>query len=398
MVRGRGAKVSDVAARMVRAGHPWVFRDSLGRDLEGVEAGHLVPISDADGVHLAQGLVEPSGAVALRIVSRRSEFSWSDEEIAARVDAAVRYREAAGLPERGTAFRWIHGEGDRLPGVAVEKFGDYLVVYKYSLGAEAWVERLVRILDERLSPAGIYLQDRLRPVTPEDRRAPAFHMAGKPAPPSVEVTEDGLTYVVDVTAPVSPGLFVDLREGREMVERLAKGRRVLNLFSFTGSIGIRAVRGGATKVINVDAAASAHARCRANLEASGLDPEACVPITADVFATLEKMRRREETFDLVVVDPPPFSSVKGKVFSALRDFEELVAASLEVVAPGGYLLVVSNAAKLTDDELMNAIGHGSDDARRSTRLVAERGLPADFPVPPAFAEGRYLKIKLLACP
>lgn len=383
---------------MVSAGHPWVFRDSLMRDLDGVAAGQVIAISDPDGVHLAQGLVEPSGAVALRIVSRRAEFEWTDEEIAARIDAAIAYREAAGFSAQGTAYRVIHGEGDRLPGVAVERFGDYLVVYKYSLGAEAWIERMIPILADRLKPKGIYLQDRLKPVTPDDRRAPAFHMAGKVAPPSVEATEAGLTYAVDVTAPVSPGLFVDLREGRELVESLAKDRRVLNLFSFTGSLGIRAVRGGATEVVNVDAAAKAHARCRVNLEANGMDPQACDSIVGDVFATLEKMRKREREFDLVVVDPPPFSKVKGKVFSALRDFEELICACLGVVAPGGYLLVVSNAAKLSDEELMQAIGYGSDDARRTTRLVAERGLPGDFPVPPAFSEGRYLKVKLLSCP
>ncbi len=383
---------------MVAAGHPWVFRDSLLRDLEGVAPGQVLAISDPDGVHLAQGLVEPSGAVALRIVSRLPQFEWNEKEIAARVDAAIAYREAAGFAAQGTAYRIIHGEGDRLPGVAVERFGDYLVVYKYSMGAEAWIDTLIPILEDRLSPKGIYLQDRLKPVTADDRRAPAFHVAGKAAPPTVEATEGGLTYAVDVTAPVSPGLFVDLREGRELVENLAKGRRVLNLFSFTGSIGMRAVRGGASEVVNVDAAAKAHARCRVNLEASGMDPQACDSVVGDVFATVEKMRKRERVFDLVVVDPPPFSKVKGKVFSALRDFEELICACLGVVAPGGYLLVVSNAAKLSDDELMHSIGLGSDDARRTTRLVSERGLPGDFPVPPAFSEGRYLKIKLLSCP
>src|SRR5688572_28738464 len=120
-------------------------------------------------------------------------------------------------------------------------------------------------------------------------------------------------------------------------------------------------------------------------------------MVGDVFAVLDKLVRKDRRFDLVVVDPPPFSKVKGRVFSAMRNFQELVAASLPAVAPGGYLLVVCNAASLSDDELMLAIGHGSADVDRETRIVGERGLPPDFPVPPAFGEGRYLKIKLLAC-
>ena len=157
------------------------------------------------------------------------------------------------------------------------------------------------------------------------------------------------------------------------------------------------MRGGAAEVVNVDASAKAHARCRQSLEASGFDPEACEGIVGDAFAVLEKLARRGRTFDLAIVDPPPFSKVKGRVFSALRNYQELLAALLPAVVPGGQVLVVSNAARLSDDELMLAIGNGSADADRETRLVAERGLPTDFPVPPAFSEGRYLKIKLLHC-
>lgn len=397
VIRGRGVKVSGPAARMLRAGHPWVFRDSLLRPLEGVESGAVLPVYDPDGTPMGHGIVEPEGAIALRLVSRAEDFQWSDEVLAARVKDALDHRRRAIPAAFETACRLVHGEGDGLPGVAVDRLGDYLLLYKYSRSAEAWIDRLVPILQAELSPAGIYLQDRLRPVTPDDRRVPAFHVAGAPAPPHLVVEEAGLRHVVDITAPVSPGLFFDLREGRELVESLASGRRVLNLFSFTGSIGMRAVRGGAAEVVNVDAAAKAHARCRQSLEASGLDPEACEGIVGDAFAVLEKLGRRGRTFDLVIVDPPPFSRVKGRVFSALRNYQELLAAILPAVAPGGAVLVVANAARLSDDELMLAIGHGSADANRETRLVGERGLPVDFPVPPAFGEGRYLKIKLVHC-
>ncbi|MEX1366569.1 MAG: class I SAM-dependent rRNA methyltransferase [Nannocystaceae bacterium] len=383
------------AARSLTAGHPWVFRDSLMRPLEGKEAGDLVQVCDEDGRPLGWGLVEPEGAIAVRVVSRDEHFEWSDNELRRRVDASLACRQALLSPGIEGACRLIHGEGDGLPGLAVDRLGEFLLVYKYSRAAEAFLDRLVPILEERLSPAGIYMQDRVRGVVADERKPPAFHLRGKTAPPDVEVVEDGLTYLVDVSAPVSPGLFLDLREGRRLAERLAEGKRVLNLFSFTGSFGLRAVRGGATRVVNVDSAARSHARCRQNLSASGMDPEACEALTGDAFKFLERMRQRDEQHDLVIVDPPPFSRVKGKVFSAMRDWEELIEATVRVVAPGGQVLAISNAAKLEEGELLSAIGRGSARAGREVKMIGELGLPEDFPVPPAFGEGVYLKIKRL---
>lgn len=398
VVRGRGVKVSHRAARGLTSGHPWVFRDSLLRPLDDKEAGELIAVADEDGRSVGWGLVEPEGAIAVRMVGYGPELRWDDAELARRVEVAVQQRRATLTPSVLGACRLVHGEGDGLPGLAVDQLGEFLLIYKYSRAAEAYLDRLVPILAQALSPAGIYMQDRVRGVVADERKPPAFHLHGKTAPPELEVEEDGLRFVVDVSAPVSPGLFLDLREGRRLAERLSAGRRVLNLFSFTGSFGVRAVRGGATRVVNVDAAARSHARCRQNLSASGLDPEACEAYTGDAFAFLEQKRQRGEQFDLVIVDPPPFSRVKGKVFSAMRDWEELMQATTAVVAPGGEILAISNAAKLDENELLSSLGRGAAMADREVKLLGELGLPEDFPVPPAFGEGRYLQIKRLWVP
>lgn len=388
-------KITHAGARGLRSGHPWVFRDSLTRLPGEPAAGTCLRVADEDNAALAWALFEPEGAIALRVVSRAERFTWDEAAIDARVAAAAEHRARFLGDAVGTAYRLVHGEGDGLPGVAVDRLGDFLLIYKYSRAAEAWLDTLVAVLMRRFEPAGIYLQDRLRAVSAEDRRPPAFHLAGKTAPPEYEVAEDGLRFIVDVTAPVSPGLFLDLREGRRMVETLAKGRRVLNLFSFTGAFGVRAVRGGASEVLNVDAAARSHLRCRQNLTASGLDPQACTPLDGDVFKHLERLRFRGEKFGLVVVDPPPFSRVGNRVFSALRNWEDLMRAIVQVVEPGGLVLAVSNASKLPEDELMQGLGLGAFGGGREAFVIGEHGLPPDFPVPPSFAEGRYLRGKLL---
>jgi 23S rRNA (cytosine1962-C5)-methyltransferase len=396
-VRERVAKITPEAARMVRAGHPWVFHDSLLRPLEQGSPGQPVPVADPDGAPLGVGVLEEGGAIALRMIGRDPHTPWDRDEVERRVAAALARRDRLALVGEGEALRWIHGEADGLPAFAADRYGEYLVAYRYGAAIDGVLDDVLAALEAAGRAAGIrgvYLQDRARPVTADERRPPAVLRAGRAAPPDVEAREDGLTFLIDVTAPVSPGLFLDLREGRRWAERLAAGRRVLNLFSFTGAFGVRAARAGAREVVNVDALARSHARCRQNLAASGLDPEACEALTGDVFKHLERLRRSDRRFDLVIVDPPPFSNVKGAVFSALRDWTDLVAAIAPVLAEGGELLAVSNAVRLGEEEWMLAVAEGVAAAGRSARLVGEAGLPPDFPVIPAFGEGRYLKVRL----
>jgi 23S rRNA (cytosine1962-C5)-methyltransferase len=375
-----------------------VFREALLRPLEGVGPGAMVAVADAEGNHLGYALYEPEGAVALRMLARELDFDWTAEVMLTRLRAAKAHRARYVEPSFSGASRLVHADADGFPGVAVDRYGEFLLIYKYASAADSYLDQLIPLLEQEHQPTGIYLQDRTRAVVAEDsqKRPPATHVTGKVAPPELEVEEDGLKFIVDVTAPVSPGLFLDLREGRRLVERITAGRKVLNLFSFTGALALRAVRGGATDVTNVDAAARSHARCRQNLAASGLDPEACEALTGDVFKHLERFRQRDRLFDLVVVDPPPFSTVKGATFSALDDWNQLAEAIAHVVAPGGEVLAVANAASLTEEEFLGAVGEGSLSAGRNARVIAECGLPPDFPVLAAFPEGKYLKVKLLS--
>jgi 23S rRNA (cytosine1962-C5)-methyltransferase len=358
----------------------------------------MVAVADAEGNHLGYALYEPEGAVALRMLAREVDFDWNAEVMLTRLRAAKAHRARYVESSFSGASRLVHADADGFPGVAVDRYGEFLLIYKYASAADSYLDQLIPLLEQEHQPAGIYLQDRTRAVVAEDshKRPPATHLIGKTAPPELEVEEDGLKFIVDVTAPVSPGLFLDLREGRRLVERITAGRKVLNLFSFTGALALRAVRGGATDVTNVDAAARSHARCRQNLAASGLDPEACEALTGDVFKHLERFRQRARQFDLVVVDPPPFSTVKGTTFSALDDWNQLAEAIAHVVAPGGEVLAVANAASLTEEEFLGAVGEGSLSAGRNARVIAECGLPPDFPVLAAFPEGKYLKVKLLS--
>jgi 23S rRNA (cytosine1962-C5)-methyltransferase len=393
--RGTVRVSQDVAARL-RTGHPYVYREALaGRPLR-ESAGQVIDIVNDAGEFVARGLFDPEGVVALRVFSRDPDESLGEGAILARVKAARRLR-ADLLPKTGlTAYRLINAEGDGLPAVTVDCYGPYLVVHLYSAAAEAMTAPLYAVLEATLQPLGIYEQHRYRPQTGEGPRQPAKLVRGTVAPIEVEVEENGLKFLVDPTAPMSTGLFPDLREGRTVVRARAAGRRVLNLFSYTGAFSVYAHAGGATEIVSVDLSQKSHARTRRNVEINRLDDKAHELIAGDAFKVLARLGDRGRRFDLIILDPPPFGQSKGGVFSATRDYRDLVDSALSVAAPGALLACASNTHRMSAEELDRAIGEGAAQAHRYVRLVERRGLPVDFPVPVGFLEGHYLKFFLCA--
>ena len=388
----------DVAARL-RAGHPLVFREAFGARPLREPAGEMLEVVDADGSFVARGLFDPEGVVALRVVTRDPHEIIDGTALRNRVEAARRLR-AQHIPGDTNAYRVIHGEGDAVPGITVDKYGDYLVAHLYTAAAEPLRDWLYDALEASWRPKAIYEQRRYKPLAgaenKEGTRGPATLARGEVAPVELEVQEGGLTFIVDVTAPLGTGLFPDLREGRRVVGDRARGRRVLNLFSYTGAFSIWAARGGATQVTSVDLAQKAHARARRNLVANGLPEAAHELIAGDAFKVLAKMQERSTKFDLIILDPPSFAQAKGRVFSVQKDYRELVEAALAVAAPDALLACVSNTHKLSWDELDRAIGEAAGRVGRFARVVERRGLPADFPVPAGYSEGHYLKFALVA--
>jgi 23S rRNA (cytosine1962-C5)-methyltransferase len=383
----------DVAAR-VRGGHPYVFREAFGGRPLREAAGEALELIDPEGQFVARGLYDPDGVVALRVVTRDPSEPIDAAAIARRVEAAKRLRDQL-LPSEGmTAYRVFHGDGDGLPGATADRYGDHLVVHLFSPALEPVREAFYDALSATWKPKSIYEQKRYKPLAGEGVRGPAQLVRGEVAPVEIEVEEYGVKFVVDVTAPLGTGLFPDLREGRRAVAERARGRRVLNLFSYTGAFSVWAAKGGAREIASVDLAAKAHARARRNFQLNGLPEEGHELIAGDAFKVLAKMAERQRLFDLIILDPPSFSQAKGRVFSLAKDYRELVEAALEVAAPGALVACVSNTMKVSLDELDRAIGEGAARARRYLRVVERRGLPPDFPIMAGFAEGHYLKFLL----
>jgi 23S rRNA (cytosine1962-C5)-methyltransferase len=387
--RGAIRLPGEIAAH-VRAGHPLVFREALGPRPLTAAMGETIDLLDADGTLVGRGLYDPSGPVAVRVVTRDPDQSLDAAMWMTRVRAAVERRKGL-LPDGLTAYRVIHGEGDGIPALSVDRYGDHLVAQVFSPAIEAHLPAIYDALDAVMKPTSIYAQSRQRPQSGEGKQAPATLQRGSAAPVELEILEEGLKFAVDVTAPLGTGLFLDLRRGRSLIGAQSRGRRLLNLFSYTGAFSVHAARGGAKEVVSVDLAQRAHARARRNFELNGLEAVPHEEIAGDAFKVLARMAERGRRFDLCVVDPPSFAQGKAGVFSVQRDYPELVEATLRVCDRGARVAFVSNTMKVRPEELDRAIGVGAYRAGREVRVVERVGLPPDFPLPAGFLDGNYLK-------
>ncbi|HRC55810.1 MAG TPA: class I SAM-dependent rRNA methyltransferase [Kofleriaceae bacterium] len=399
IVRRNTVRLPVDVARHIRAGHPWVFREALGPRPRVVVPGTVIDLIDVDGELVGKGLYDADSVIAVRVFTRRAQGVIDAAMVAERVRTAVALRRRI-FGELMETTRLINAEGDGLSGIVVDKYQDYLVVQLYSSAVMPLRDGLYHALMDQLAPKGIYEQRRFRSLAGEaPRQAAAELVRGVPAPVELEVAEDDLKFIVDVTAPLSTGLFMDLREGRRAVRQWARGRSVLNLFSYTGAISVAAHAGGATSICAVDVAAKAHARARRNFAASGFDPEKPELIVGDALKVLARFVERKRTFDMVVIDPPAFASAAargGKPWSATRDYSELVGACIEVLAPQGLLVAASSTHKLNALEYEQALAEGALLAQTQLRIIDRRGLPADFPTVPGFPEGNYLKFVIAA--
>lgn len=298
------------------------------------------------------------------------------------------------LERRTTAFRLVNEEGDALPGLAVDVYGEHLVAQLYVGGIWEEATRRDRVLDRlhALGFDGVYLK--LRPKqanvlvdTRRDDLAPALPVRGAPTPtPEIEIREEGVPYRVRLGDGLSTGIFLDQRPNRRLVREIASGAHVLNLFSYTCAFSVAAVLGGAARTVSVDASVLALERGRSNFEAAGValgtGPGAAHTFVAeDVFAWLARAATKKERFDVVIVDPPSYSSTKKRRFVAESDYDDLVALAARVLAPRGKLVACCNHRGLARAKLRRFVAQGMHAEKRELSQLKDLPDAPDFPPP-----------------
>jgi 23S rRNA (cytosine1962-C5)-methyltransferase len=366
--------------RSICEGHPWIFRDAL-KGSPKIADGALVELRTREGKAVAIGYWDARSAIAVRIL-RAGALPDPRCEVDARLKAALQRRLEKLDRTRTNAFRWIHGEADRLPGIHVDLYDDVAVVRFDGDGAAAFYEDL----GARLAAAARPLE--LREVL--DRQS-GKRLYGRGAPARFEVKENGLLFEAAPGVGGKGGLFLDQRENREIVEKLARGRRMLNLFGYTGAFALYAARGGATSTATVDTAAPAIAAARRNFERNGLSTSAAGFHAADAFEFLEAAAKRGRKWDLVVSDPPSFAPNRASFENARRAYTRLHRLAVSVTAPGGYLCAASCSSHVDRKEFLATVEAGAAKAGRRFLMEEVRGAGFDHPRETWFPEGDYLK-------
>jgi 23S rRNA (cytosine1962-C5)-methyltransferase len=395
---GAALHVNGYSANWLRQGFPWVYpAEVVGRR---PASGATVQLVAPDGGHLGMAIAGDGWIAARRFRSDAGKIDapW----IRARVLAAARRRQ--GLPAETDAFRVVHAENDDLPGVRVDAYAGHLVITLDSPSLDALVPAIADAAREALAAPS---SGEISPVATAERSvhlayrhdpretaaaAPAGRLLSGTAPAGdVLVRERGMAMLARLGAGKDVGLFTDMRDNRAWLQPHWRERRVLNLFSYTGAFSVAAARGGAAEVVSVDLAEAAHERARANVEANGLDPGVMAWWAEDAWKALDRLRRKEQRFDLVLADPPGHAHGPGGGWSGESDWPRLVAAMLRVLRPGGWIACASNLGSQSPRQFHQALQAGARKAGMALHAIHDGGTPLDHPAALHFPEGRYLK-------
>ena len=386
-------RIGAVAESVVRSGHPWLFAASIREQNRAGQAGELAVIYDRNDRFLATGLFDPDSPIRVRLLHvgkpRAIDHDWWSERLTRALDARQ------GLfDEHTTGFRWINGESDGWPGLVLDRYGQTLVLKLYTA---AWLPRLEEIaglITERLRPERIILRlsRNIQALAQEQfRRADGEVLHGPPLEGPVPFLETGLRFEADVLHGQKTGFFLDQRENRRLVEPLARGRRVLNAFSFSGGFSVYATRGGARSVTDLDLSVHALESAKRNIALNGASAsETSCPhelIQADAFAWLNEQPARR--FDLVILDPPSLAKRETERAGAIRAYGRLASSGIEHLTPGGMLVACSCSAHVSAEEFFEAVRRSALSAgRRVEELRTTRHAP-DHPA--TYKEAHYLK-------
>jgi len=368
-------------SRTLRQGHPWVFREAL-TPRPGISPGQIVAVVDKQGREVAFGFWDAQGPIAVRVLDL-APIDDASALVRRRLETALAMRRARLDLSKTNAFRWVHGEADRLPGIHVDLYADVASVRFDSDGSRAFFAETAALPDLLASCTADF---KVRKVIDRDTRA----QHGE----EIEIQESGVRFIVDLGRGQKGGMFLDQRDNRLAIAARARGKSVLNLFGYTGGFSVHAACAGASRTDTVDIAKPAMAAARRNFECNGLDVARAGFHPMDAFDFLEKAIAGHETWDIVISDPPSFAPSKTSVVAARKAYLRLHRLAAQAVKPGGILLAASCSSHLARDEFLTLVKTGVHQAGRRFVLEAYSGAGLDHPTIPVFPEGDYLKCAL----
>jgi 23S rRNA (cytosine1962-C5)-methyltransferase len=378
-------RVKPKEGKRARAGAPWLFSNEIEMP-KGMAPGTVVNVALDDGQPLGTGFFNPQSLISVRLIDRALDVEIGEAFFTQRLARALALRESL---YAAPYYRLVHAEGDGLPGLTIDRFADTLVVQITTAGMEALREPLVAALRKLVNPRDVILR----------ADSPARALEGLDSYVEAEgggrivVEENGVRYFADAALGQKTGWYYDQREHRAFMAKLARGKSVLDAYSYTGGFALAAAKAGAREVAGLDSSAPAVALAE---EAAAAGQLSAKFIKVDVFEELERLGAAHETFEVVIADPPPFVRTKKDLEPGAKAYRKLARLAASATAPRGYLFLASCSHNIGMDRLALECATGIARAGRAARLIRQSGAGPDHPVHPMLPESAYLKALVYA--
>ncbi len=388
-------RVKSAAERAVRRGHPWVFEDSIIKQSHLGNGGDLAVIYDrADNNFLAVGLYDPLSPIRIKVLQSLQPMRINQGFFADKLRAAQAKRQPL-ISTETTGFRLVYGESDGFPALIIDRYGNTLALKLYTTAWIPHLKPLIQALEETVIFDDLVL--RLSRTLQSDRLNVARlfglrdgqQLIGDNPSGQVEFVENGLLFQADVIKGHKTGFFFDQRDNRSKARELAKGRRVLDVFAYTGGFSVYALAGGARSVTAIDVSEPALETLKLNVENNGFDTDQVDVIASDAFEGMRQLIAAKRKFNLVIVDPPAFANSRASMRNAVLAYRRLVEMALRLLTNDGVLMMASCSSRINADMFYQLVTRSASVAGYELEVLEKTSHALDHPI--AFAEAEYLK-------
>jgi 23S rRNA (cytosine1962-C5)-methyltransferase len=376
--------------RRARAGSPWIFSNEIRMDeaAKAIQPGAIVNVRGEDGRAFGTGYFNPKSLIAVRLLAEDCDVAVDRDFFSARLKRALALRDS--LYDK-PFYRLLHAEGDGVPGLVIDRFDDTVTVQIGTAGMEKQLDNILAALEAMVKPKTVILRADAPSRALEGLDSYVRVAKGQGA--RIAVQENGARYIADLAEGQKTGWYYDQRDNRAFIAALARGKSVLDAYSYTGGFGIVAARQGATEVVCLDSSAPALALAEESARANDVKIQA---VKADVFEELERLKAAGESFDIVLADPPPFVKSRKDLEPGAKAYRKLARLAAEVTAPGGLMMIASCSHNIPPDRFAAECAQGLLRSGRRATLIRSAGAGPDHPVHPLLPESAYLKALVYA--
>ena len=373
-------------AQRILNGHPWIFSNEVEDIQQDPLPGSIVQVYYHNGKFAGTGYFNQQSQIIVRLLTRQKNVEINENFFLQKIKECWEYRKQIGYREN---CRLVFGEADGLPQLIIDKFNDYFVIQTLALGMDQWKPAIVKALNNIFIPKGIYERNDV-PVRELEGMTQVKGYLSEPFDTNIIITENGLTFNVDLENGQKTGYFLDQQDNRKSIQHIVKGAEVLGAFTYTGTFEIHAARYGAKSVLGLDISENAVVQANKNAALNSLD-EICRFETANAFDYLKLWAQEGRKYDVVMLDPPAFTKSRVNIDKAIAGYKEINLRAMKLIKPGGFLVTSSCTSLVSSELFLQTISEAGNDARREIRQVIYQTQSPDHPIIWQLENTRYLK-------